>query len=825
MTPPEYFSFNQTSDTSADDTNKFQVQVSKEPEDDDVSNLGDTTGLAETFPFASNTSDEGAHSFVVYDLSLLSMKRPGTVLALGYGNPLKTLVKAADTYNVTPLVSTSTDDKRRAFSFGGTTETESVGERFRPELFENEYAVLCAAERCSARTIICASNVKPTQLMARECLRRDILLLVPVDGDKTLQLWYRAMPEGVVDDIEEITEYRKSLSAIEWRRCNSCGLSHDIQEVVSLGYKCPSCSALARLKASERMTLTFDDDSVEEWLIDVEQTNGLDFPDFDEIIARANSKSGRDEAVVCGSASIKGVKVAFGVMEPNFIMGSMGHVVGERLAYMFERATDEGLPAVVFCTSGGARMQEGLVSLMQMAKVSAAVQKHNQAGLLYISVLADPVTGGVTASFATLGDIILAEPKAIIGFAGRRVIKDTIKQSLPDNFQTAEFALEHGQIDAIVERSDMRNCIAQILDMHGYTPTTNYSPGTHEQKGATSVESEQSREKQQKGARASQLKATPPTFDEFANAIGDLAGAFSQAISEQTVRASQWWKIRNKGVADVPNVKPLNRPSHGSKTNSEWESVQLARNTHRPTASYYINVLFDDFIELHGDREFADDGAIVAGVGRLNGQVVTVIAEEKGVDLNDRIVRNFGCPKAEGYRKSMRLMKQAQKFNRPIICLVDTQGAFCGKEAEERNIGGAIAENLAFMSSLRVPVIACVIGEGGSGGALALAVANKVAMQENAIYSVLSPEGFASILWKDGSRAFEAAEVMKVSAQDALAMDIIDDVIVEGEGPAHENPDQAAAALWLFLTDTLSELNELSPTDLQSQRYNRFRKF
>lgn len=785
---------------------------------------------------------------VVYNLDLLSIKRPGPVLVVGYGNPLKSLVKAAASFGVTPLISTSTDDKWRAFTFGGTAETASVGAKFDARLFGSEYAVLGAAEQCGARTLLLASNSNPSNLLAQECVRRDILLLQPVGDDKSLGVCRRVVPYGVANEELALAECRKSLTEVKWRRCAACGLYHDDREVVAAGYRCPECASLARLTSEERAAITFDVDSVEEWDANTPETNALDFPDFDGVIERARLKSGYDEGVLTGSAAIEGMKVAFGIMEPSFMMGSMGHVVGERLACMFERAANEGLPAVVFSSSGGARMQEGLISLMQMAKVSAAVQRHSEAGLLYLSVLVDPTTGGVTASFATLGDIILAEPGANIGFAGRRVIKDTIRQALPDDFQTAEFALQHGLIDAIVKREHMRSTIASILRLHGCMPEPSCHPnapaasalptslpavepaGFADEAGGSGRAQSHAQATQQDtpvaraiGAVESALQS--PSLDRIVSGIAGLAENVGQVAVEQATLASQWWRLRSQSQAAAPFAKPGSGKADAGKTNSQWESVQLARNVKRPTSSYYIESMFDDFIELHGDRAYADDGAIVAGIGRLGDLVVTVIAQEKGVGLKDRIARNFGCPQPEGYRKAMRLMDQAQKFGRPIVCLVDTQGAFCGKEAEERGIGNAIAESLAKMSALTVPVVSVVIGEGGSGGALALAVSNRVAMQENAVYSVLSPEGFASILWKDGSRAPEAAEVMKVGAQDALSLGIVEDVIVEGRGPSHENPDQAAAALWLYLEGTLMELIDKTPDELRRERYERFRKF
>lgn len=254
-----------------------------------------------------------------------------------------------------------------------------------------------------------------------------------------------------------------------------------------------------------------------------------------------------------------------------------------------------------------------------------------------------------------------------------------------------------------------------------------------------------------------------------------------------------------------------------------YERVKLARQMERPTSQYFMSRLFTDFIELHGDRRYGDDGAIIGGVGRFNGMPVTVIAEEKGKDLAERTRRNFGAPHPEGYRKALRLMQQAAKFKRPIICLVDTQGAYCGKGAEERGQGEAIAENLAEMMDLQVPIVSIVLSEGGSGGALALAVADRVAMLENASYSVLSPEGFASILWKDASRAEQAAEVMKIMAADLKELHIIEEIIPEPEGGAQNNPEEVAAAMADYLERQLKELTAEDYAALPEKRYRRFR--
>lgn len=255
-----------------------------------------------------------------------------------------------------------------------------------------------------------------------------------------------------------------------------------------------------------------------------------------------------------------------------------------------------------------------------------------------------------------------------------------------------------------------------------------------------------------------------------------------------------------------------------------WERVQIARRMDRPTSRYYINALFDDFTELHGDRGFADDAAIIGGIAMYKGRPVTVIGEEKGDDIKDRVRRNFGMPHPEGYRKAMRLMRQAEKFGRPIINFIDTQGAYCGTGAEERGQGEAIARNLYEMMALKVPVLSIVVGEAGSGGALALGVADKVAMLENSLYYILSPEGFAAILWKDSSKAEQAADVMKMTAEDLLSMSIIEEIIPEPEEGAQSDPESVAQAVDSFISRSLAELENIPADKLPERRYDRFRK-
>ena len=256
-----------------------------------------------------------------------------------------------------------------------------------------------------------------------------------------------------------------------------------------------------------------------------------------------------------------------------------------------------------------------------------------------------------------------------------------------------------------------------------------------------------------------------------------------------------------------------------------WQRVEMARMMDRPRTAFYVAHILEDFIELHGDRYYGEDSAIIGGVGKIGPHIVTFIGHNKGKNAKENVKSNFGMPHPEGYRKALRLMQQAEKFGRPVVCLIDTPGAYCGLGAEERGQGEAIAKNLMEMSRLRVPIVAGVIGEGGSGGALALGVADNVFMQENTTYSILSPEGFASILWKDSSRAKEAAKIMKITAPDLLGYGIIDEIVAEPKEGAHTAPEEAAELLKAYIIKQLDQLVKVPVDTLIEERYARFRKY
>ena len=543
-------------------------------------------------------------------------------------------------------------------------------------------------------------------------------------------------------DREDRNQEKKEPSAPEglWLKCPKCGEVVYRDDVKAHGYVCPKCEGYFRIGTRTRIRMVADTGTFQEWFTDLETENPLEYPGYEEKIADLQEKTKLHEAVTVGKCMVNGLETVLGVCDARFLMGSMGYVVGEKITRAFERATEEKLPVVLFTSSGGARMQEGIVSLMQMAKTSAAIRKHSEAGLFYLPILTDPTTGGVTASFAMLGDVILAEPGALIGFAGPRVIAQTIGQKLPEGFQRAEFLVEKGIIDGVVERQELKETVWKLLKIH-----------------------------------------------------------------QDSMKYIHYGKTQN--VENFPEIRS-SRGKAGTDGKSEltaWERVEISRSKERPTT-------------------LSDDGAVIGGIAMFGGQPVTVIGQQKGKNVKENIYRNFGMASPEGYRKALRLMKQAEKFGRPVVTFVDTPGAACGIEAEERGQGEAIARNLLEMSGIQTPMVSILIGEGGSGGALGLAVTDEVWMMENATYSILSPEGFASILWKDGKRAKEASEVMKITAKDLKKLQIIEKVIREPEPANEENLPEIAEEIREDLDGFLRKSCQKTREQIVEERYERFRR-
>ena len=562
-------------------------------------------------------------------------------------------------------------------------------------------------------------------------------------------------------DREDRNQEKKEPSAPEglWLKCPKCGEVVYRDDVKAHGYVCPKCEGYFRIGTRTRIRMVADTGTFQEWFTDLETENPLEYPGYEEKIADLQEKTKLHEAITVGKCMVNGLETVLGVCDARFLMGSMGYVVGEKITRAFERATEEKLSVVLFTGSGGARMKEGIISLMQMAKTAAAIRKHSEAGLFYLPVLTDPTTGGVTASFAMLGDVILAEPGALIGFAGPRVIAQTIGQKLPEGFQRAEFLVEKGIIDGVVERQELKETVWKLLNIH-----------------------------------------------------------------QDALQYIHYGDTQN--VENLPEIRNSRGKAAGcdKKELTAWERVEISRSKERPTTLSYVQQVFDDFLELHGDRAFRDDGAVIGGIAMFGGQPVTVIGQQKGKNVKENIYRNFGMASPEGYRKALRLMKQAEKFGRPVVTFVDTPGAACGIEAEERGQGEAIARNLLEMSGIQTPMVSILIGEGGSGGALGLAVTDEVWMMENATYSILSPEGFASILWKDGKRAKEASEVMKITAKDLKKLQIIEKVIREPESANEENLPEIAEEIRKDLDGFLRKSCQKTREQIVEERYERFRR-
>jgi acetyl-CoA carboxylase carboxyl transferase subunit beta len=510
------------------------------------------------------------------------------------------------------------------------------------------------------------------------------------------------------------------------------------------------------LSARERIGLLADPGSFAELAADPTVGDPLDFADllpYRDRLRVAAASTGERDAVVFGTAELHGHPVVLLAMEFGFMGGSMGAAVGEAVTVAAELAADTARTLVYVCASGGARMQEGIISLLQMAKTSQALARLHEAGVLSISVLTDPTFGGVTASFATLGSIVVAESEANVGFAGRRVITQTIRTELPRDFQTSGFLMRHGLVDRVESRDALRPQLARLIALH----RTAREPA---------------------GEAARELAADP--------------------------LARPYW-------------------SEGGEQPDAWDVVRASRHIGRPTTLDYLREAFDDFVELHGDRAHSDDPAIVGGVASIGGRSVVVVGHQKGHDTRELVARNFGMAHPEGYRKALRLYGHAERFGLPVVTLIDTPGAYPGVQAEERGQSNAIAELIMRSSQLRVPVVSVITGEGGSGGALALGTGDLLLMLANSTYSVISPEGCAAILWRDGTHAPDAARALRVTAADLVELGVADGVVPEPPGGAQADPAAAAQALRRAVLAALDRLAGLTPAELARARYDRFR--
>lgn len=538
---------------------------------------------------------------------------------------------------------------------------------------------------------------------------------------------------------------------VRWAKCPSCTTLVYLKRLDKHAKVCPECSHHWRMPVRERLELLFDDGSAEEFGAGLRPDDPLEFHDskpYTRRLADAERRTGETEACICAAGAIDGVRVVVAAVDFGFMGGSIGGTTGEKIALAARRALDERTPLLMICASGGARMQEGALSLMQLVKTSQEVARLHEAGVLCLNLNTDPTYGGATASFATLGDVVIAEPGARIGFAGPNVIAQTIREELPDGFQTAEFLLANGMLDMVVARDALRPLLGRLLDMH---------------------------------------TSSQPTAETSRTLITD----------------------------------PERIPQRAA-----WDVVLAARDLGRPTTLDYCATVFDDgLVELHGDRRSGDDRAVVGGLARLAGRTVVVIGLQKGHSPPELVRHNFGMPNPSGYHKARRLMGYAERFGFPVVTLVDTPGAFPGADAERSGQGTAIAECIMRMSRLRVPTAVVLTGEGGSGGALALGVGNRVLMLENAYFSVISPEGCSSILWGTSAEASRAAEALRITSRELLALGLVDGVIEEPPGGAQSDWETTARNVRSGLVQALTELDGMTPEQLTEDRYARFSRY
>lgn len=545
----------------------------------------------------------------------------------------------------------------------------------------------------------------------------------------------------------------------DWVVCAGCGMMIYRRRLARNLEVCPDCGRHGRLTAAERLRQLLDPGTVR--MLDppaAGRTDPLGFADarpYTARLAEARRETGLDEAVLCARGAIEGHPVIAAVMDFRFLGGSLGWGVGERLVAACDLALRTRTPLLIVSASGGARMQEGAISLMQMARTSAALHALDEAGVLTISLITDPTFGGVAASHATLCDVLVAEPGARLGFAGPRVIAQTIGGEPPPGFQTAEYLFERGLIDVVRPRGELRPLLARLLS-----------------------------------AARPPLPAPP--------------------LSAPPLSAER------AGDAAVLVTDPVLLPER-----DPWELVGAARSLDRPTTYDHIGHLLEEFEELHGDRQSGDSPAIVGGLGVLRGMPLVVIGHQKGGTLPERQARSFGMAAPDGYRKAARLMRLAAKLGLPVLTFVDTPGAHPGVEAEERGQAVAIAENLRLMAGLPVPVVSLVIGEGGSGGALGIAVADRVLICENAYYSVISPEGCAAILWRDPGAAREAAGALRLAPRDLLAAGVVDGVLLERD----RDPLRSADRWGDVIAATLRELAAMDTAELLAARRGRLERF
>ncbi|MBO7642768.1 MAG: acetyl-CoA carboxylase carboxyltransferase subunit beta [Alphaproteobacteria bacterium] len=538
-----------------------------------------------------------------------------------------------------------------------------------------------------------------------------------------------------------------------WIKCESCGRLVFYKDYKDNLYICPRCNHAFMMNPKQRFDLLFDNNEWKKLELPTVSDDPLEFVDrmpYTDRLAEARVDTGANDAVVSADGVIGGVPSTVCVLNGFFMMGSMGRAAGDGIIASMEHAIELKQPFIMVTSSGGARMQENILSLMQMARTTVAVNKLHENKIPYIVLLTDPTFGGVTASFAMLGDIHIAESGARIGFAGRRVIEQNIREKLPSNFQTAEYLYDHGMVDMVVPRSELHDKLAKIL----------------------AVLTKQPRD-------AKTISVTTPKYDSSK-------------------------KVRGLGESEA------------------YDKVLLARHENRPHFLDYINGIVDDWTYLAGDRLYGEDAAMGSGIGYWRGIPVVIIGQEQGRTIETRQKHRFGMPNPDGYRKAQRMMKLAERFGLPLISLFDTAGAFAGRDGEERGQSQAIASTISMGLRVKTPYVAVNVGQGGSGGAIAIGTGDRILMLENAIYSVIAPESCASILWKDNKFKAIASTAMKLTARDMADMNVIDKIIVEPSGGAHTDWQTTMEMLSSAVVEQLKELETIPVDELPARRAEKF---
>ena len=509
---------------------------------------------------------------------------------------------------------------------------------------------------------------------------------------------------------------------------------------------CPFCRFHYTVTARERIELLVDKETFKETYKYVKTVEPLSFSRrnrYRKFLEQDQNRTGLTEAAVAGKCRIGDVEPMLIVLDFGFMGGTMGSVVGEKVSMAFENAARRGIPAVAVVSGGGVRIQEGVLSLMQMAKTVTAANRLRDGEVPFIVVLANPSTGQAYASFANLADVILAEPGSLIGLSPLRTLREVSKTPLPLDAHTAEAHVGHGLLDNVVDRENLQPRIASILQIL-------------------------TAQKHGKSNHKNLLKSEPEECDE---------------------------------------VEP-------------WEAMTAARNSERPQASSYFRSILDPFIELRGDRLNSDDRSVVTGIGFMDGLAVAVIGQQRRTLIEGERYHVF----PDGLRKAQRLIDLASRFKLPLVTLIDTQGADPGLEAEEQGIGNAIARTLSSMLTVPTPMVSVVIGEGGSEGALALGLSDRILMQQFAIYSPISVNHTLGAAHHDHMLDREAAEALMLTAHDCLELGIADEVVPEPDGGSHVDPHEASAVLQTAILTNIFQLSKMSEGKLLKRRYKKFRR-